>query len=101
MLSPYVRTGGRAGRGAEAQKEATGLLRSDDSRPDFLCLRARALAVQGNMDHAVTHLQQALRRDPDNSECKSQFKALRRLQRSKQEGNEHFKSQVCTVLCTQ
>ena len=75
------------GRGKEAEEEATALLRADSTRPDFLCIRARALAVEGNIASAVKHLQQALRRDPDNAACKTLFKHLRKLQRSKEEGN--------------
>lgn len=61
------------------------LLRAD--RGPSVC----ACAPQANLSLAKKHLQEALRSDPDNSELQQLFKAVRQVERLKEEGNQAFR----------
>ncbi|KAF1986816.1 TPR-like protein [Aulographum hederae CBS 113979] len=76
----------------DAQNVAMSLLRTNNQDPEALVLRGRALYAQGDNDKAVQHFRQALNCDPDYKEAVRYLRMVQRLQRMKDEGNDHFKS---------
>lgn len=64
--------------------------REDDSK--ILIKRAYLFYLQDNFQQAIKHLQQLLRGDPDNEECKEMLKKIKKLDKLKSEGNDAFKS---------
>lgn len=61
----------------------------DDSK--ILYKRSYLFYLQDNFQQAIKHLQQLLRGDPDNEECKEMLKKIKKLDKFKSEGNEAFK----------
>lgn len=47
--------------------------------------------AQGNFASAIAHLQQALRKDPDDQESQHLIRHLRKVERGKKAGNDAFK----------
>ncbi|KAM0720503.1 hypothetical protein Q7P37_004639 [Cladosporium fusiforme] len=76
----------------DAQNVAMGMLRSNSADPDALVLRGRALYAQGENDKAIQHFRQALACDPDFKDAVKYLRMVQKLDRTKEEGNSHFKS---------
>ncbi|KAF2680294.1 TPR-like protein [Lentithecium fluviatile CBS 122367] len=76
----------------EAQNIAMNLLRSNNQDPDALVLRGRALYAQGENDKAITHFRQAHNCDPDYKEAVTYLRMVTKLEKTKKDGNDAFKS---------
>lgn len=76
----------------DAQNVAMGMLRSNSADPDALVLRGRALYAQGENDKAIQHFRQALACDPDFKDAVKYLRMVQKLDRTKEEGNGHFKA---------
>jgi DnaJ family protein C protein 7 len=75
----------------EAMVLSTNLLKESGGGSNKLVqLRSKILYEQGNFPSAIKHLQQVLTNDPDNSECASLIKLVRKMERRKGEGNDAF-----------
>lgn len=77
---------------AAAYAITTDMLRKNASNSDALYWRAQALYFQGDFEKAVKHMQQVMRRDPDNAKCQKVIKQMRKLEKTKARGNQLFKS---------
>jgi len=75
-----------------ALSTVTNLMRWHKQNTEVMELRAIALFRNGNSDSAIKHLQQILRKDPDNKEVKKLFKFFKLIGKVKKAGNEAFKS---------
>jgi len=75
-----------------AQNLAMDLLRLNSADPEALVLRGRALYAQGENEKAIQHFRQALSCDPDFKEAVKYLRMVQKLDRMKEEGNNHFKS---------
>jgi len=75
----------------EAQNIAMSLLRNNSADPEALVLRGRALYASGENEKAITHFRQALNCDPDFKDAVTYLRMVQKLDRMKEEGNEHFK----------
>jgi DnaJ family protein C protein 7 len=76
----------------DAQNVAMGMLRSNNADPDALVLRGRALYAQGENATAIQHFRQALNCDPDFKDAVKYLRMVQKLDRTKEEGNAHFKA---------
>lgn len=80
------------GRCAEAESLVVSLLREQQT-PEALVLRARLILQNGaDVDAAIAHFRQALQLDPDNSDARTLFKAVRSMDTAKTTGNEAYKA---------
>ncbi|KAK5109160.1 hypothetical protein LTR62_007245 [Meristemomyces frigidus] len=75
-----------------AQNLAMDLLRTNSADPEALVLRGRALYTQGENDKAIQHFRQALNCDPDFKDAVKYLRMVQKLDRMKDEGNNHFKA---------
>lgn len=75
-----------------AQNIAMDLLRNNSADPEALVLRGRSLYGQGENDKAIQHFRQALNCDPDFKDAVKYLRMVQKLDRTKEEGNSHFKS---------
>merc|ERR1712228_170043 len=75
-----------------ALSNATNLMRWHKQNVEVMELRAITLFRNGNIDSGIKHLQQILRKDPDNKEVKKLFKFFKSVGKVKKAGNEAFKS---------
>jgi len=75
-----------------ALSTATNVLRWNKDNIEVTKLRAIALFRNGQTDSAIKHLQQILRKDPDNKECRTMFKLFKSIGRAKDAGNRAFKA---------
>jgi DnaJ family protein C protein 7 len=80
-----------AGRFQEANSLTTAMLPDHGRSPAFLHLRGKVLYLMGNFASAARHFQEALRQDPDYKPAQTDLRRLRRMERSKEKGNEAFK----------
>jgi len=76
----------------EAQNVALSLLRANRSDPEALVLRGRSLYAQGENEKAVQHFKQAHEIDPDYKDAVKYLRLVQKLERMKEEGNQHFKA---------
>jgi DnaJ family protein C protein 7 len=76
----------------DAQNVAMGLLRANNTDPEALVLRGRALYAQGENEKAMQHFRQALPCDPDFKDAVKYLRMVQKLDRMKEEGNTHFKA---------
>lgn len=76
----------------DAQNVAMSLLRSNQSDPEALVLRGRALYAQGDNEKAIKHFRQALNCDPDFRDAVKYLRMVQKLDRMKEEGNKEYKS---------
>ena len=76
----------------DAQNVAMSLLRQNNRDPDALVLRGRVLYAQGENEKALQHFRQALSCDPDFKDAVKYLRMVQKLDRTKEEGNQHFKS---------
>lgn len=76
----------------DAQNVAMSLLRANNADPEALVLRGRALYAQGENDKALQHFRQAISCDPDYKDAVKYLRMVQKLDRTKEEGNGHFKS---------
>ncbi|KAK4507614.1 hypothetical protein PRZ48_001349 [Zasmidium cellare] len=76
----------------DAQNVAMSLLRQNSADPDALVLRGRALYAQGENDKAIQHFRQAISCDPDYKDAVKYLRMVQKLDKTKEEGNNHFKS---------
>lgn len=76
----------------DAQSCAMNLLRANQSDPEALVLRGRALYAQGDNDKAISHFRQALNCDPDFRDAVKYLRLVQKLDRMKAEGNAEYKA---------
>lgn len=76
----------------DAQNVAMSLLRQNNADPDALVIRGRALYAQGENEKAIQHFRSALSCDPDFKDAAKYLKMVKKLDKTKEEGNAHFKS---------
>lgn len=76
----------------EAQNVAMSLLRRNNTDPEALVLRGRALYGQGDNEKALQHFRQALNCDPDFKDAVKYLRMVQKLDRMKEEGNAAFKA---------
>jgi predicted Zn-dependent protease len=57
-----------AGKYEQAYSMTQGMMRQSPNSPALLSLRARTLYMMGNVEHAIKHLAEAARQDPDNKD---------------------------------
>ncbi|KAH0367597.1 TPR-like protein, partial [Aureobasidium melanogenum] len=76
----------------DAQNIAMSLLRNNSADPEALVLRGRALYAQGENDKALQHFRQAISCDPDFKDAVKYLRMVQKLDRTKEEGNNYFKS---------
>lgn len=76
----------------DAQNVAMSLLRQNNADPDALVIRGRALYAQGENDKAIQHFRQAISCDPDFKDAVKYLRMVQKLDKTKEEGNTHFKS---------
>eukprot|EP00658_Telonema_sp_P-2_P019912 TRINITY_DN1782_c0_g2_i2.p1 TRINITY_DN1782_c0_g2~~TRINITY_DN1782_c0_g2_i2.p1 ORF type:complete len:471 (+),score=118.40 TRINITY_DN1782_c0_g2_i2:41-1414(+) len=69
------------GNGSQTQRLTLQLIRENPDDVDAYTLRGMALYLCDNVDQAVKHLQEALRRDPEHKLAMRQLKTVRGLQR--------------------
>ncbi|KAI6788159.1 TPR-like protein [Hortaea werneckii] len=74
-----------------AQNVAMDLLRQNSADPEALVLRGRSLYGQGENEKAIQHFRQALSCDPDFKDAIKYLRMVQKLDRTKEEGNSHFK----------
>ncbi|KAK5685123.1 hypothetical protein LTS10_003199 [Elasticomyces elasticus] len=74
-----------------AQNIAMDLLRNNNQDPEALVLRGRALYGLGENEKAIQHFRQALQCDPDFKDAVKYLRMVQKLDRMKEEGNNHFK----------
>jgi DnaJ family protein C protein 7 len=58
--------------------------------PEMLRLRGTVFYYTGSVDLAVRHFQQILQLDPDNRKAGRVYKKIRKFERLKKQGNDHF-----------
>lgn len=87
----YLKMGGVNSLG-EAQNVAMSLLRYNNSDPEALVLRGRALYAQGENDKAIQHFRKALSGDPDYRDAIKYLRIVQKLDRMKDEGNTDYKA---------
>eukprot|EP01084_Bolivina_argentea_P030170 55952_1 len=83
-----------------ALSNATNLLRWNKDNNRVTELRAIALFRNGNSDSAIKHLQQILRKDPDNKSIKQLFKLFKKIGRAKEAANKAFKASDLDIAVT-
>eukprot|EP00485_Elphidium_margaritaceum_P001604 CAMPEP_0202688652 /NCGR_PEP_ID=MMETSP1385-20130828/4130_1 /ASSEMBLY_ACC=CAM_ASM_000861 /TAXON_ID=933848 /ORGANISM="Elphidium margaritaceum" /LENGTH=571 /DNA_ID=CAMNT_0049343671 /DNA_START=47 /DNA_END=1762 /DNA_ORIENTATION=+ len=83
-----------------ALSAATNTLRFNKDNIQVTKLRAIALFRNGSTDSAIKHLQQILRKDPDNKEIKKLFKLFKSIGRAKVAANDAFKSNDLALALT-
>jgi len=76
----------------QALSAATNVLRWNKDSAEVMQLRAIALVRNGNSDSAIKHLQQVLRKDPDNKDARRLFKHFKAMDKAKKAGNNAFKA---------
>lgn len=76
----------------DAQNVAMSLLRSNSADPEALVLRGRALYAQGENEKALQHFRQAISCDPDYKDAVKYLRMVQKLDKMKEEGNNHFKA---------
>lgn len=76
----------------DAQNVAMSLLRANNADPEALVLRGRAMYAQGENDKAIQHFRQAISCDPDYKDAVKYLRVVQKLDRTKEEGNAHFKA---------
>lgn len=76
----------------DASSLALNLLRDSPTNPELLLLRGKVLYHQGSNAQAITHLQEALRCDPDFKPARAFIKEIRSIDAKKEEGNVAFKA---------
>eukprot|EP00484_Ammonia_sp_Unknown_P002438 CAMPEP_0197075074 /NCGR_PEP_ID=MMETSP1384-20130603/211426_1 /TAXON_ID=29189 /ORGANISM="Ammonia sp." /LENGTH=589 /DNA_ID=CAMNT_0042513917 /DNA_START=88 /DNA_END=1857 /DNA_ORIENTATION=+ len=74
-----------------ALSTATNVLRWNKDNNEVMRLRAVALFRNGSTDSAIKHLQQILRKDPDNKSVKQMYKIFKSIGRAKDAANQAFK----------
>ncbi|KAK3753326.1 hypothetical protein QZH41_015276 [Actinostola sp. cb2023] len=77
---------------ADAEHEATEMLRKDPTNTDAIYVRGLCLYYQDNVEKAYQHFTQVMRRDPDNKKARIAYKKAKSLHAKKQEGNDAFGS---------
>lgn len=75
----------------DAQNVAMSLLRQNSADPEALVLRGRALYGVGENEKAIQHFRQAISCDPDFKDAVKWLRLVQKLDRTKTEGNDHFK----------
>jgi DnaJ family protein C protein 7 len=75
----------------DAQNVAMSLLRQNQADPEALVLRGRALYGQGENEKAIQHFRQAIACDPDFKDAVKYLRMVQKLDKTKEEGNNHFK----------
>jgi DnaJ homolog subfamily C member 7 len=76
----------------EVLKESAAILRGENAqRPDILYVRAMAMYQMQDIERAVKIWSEVLKMDPDFEQAKVAFKAAKKLERTKEEGNTHFR----------
>lgn len=75
----------------DAQNVAMSLLRQNSADPEALVLRGRALYGQGENEKAIQHFRQAISCDPDFKDAVKYLRMVQKLDKAKEEGNNHFK----------
>ena len=83
---------GNANSLGEVQSIAMQLLRQNNSDPEALVLRGRALYAQGDNEKAQQHFRQALSCDPDFKDAIKYLRMVKKLEQLKQDGNTAFKA---------
>lgn len=76
----------------DAQNVAMSLLRANNADPEALVLRGRAMYAQGENEKAIQHFRQAISCDPDYKDAVKYLRVVQKLDKTKEEGNGHFKS---------
>jgi DnaJ homolog subfamily C member 7 len=77
----------------DAANIAMSLLRQNDKDPEALVLRGRALYAQGNNTEAIKYFRRAIDLDPDFKAAVKWLRTVQKLDRMKEEGNQHYKAQ--------
>eukprot|EP01130_Rhizamoeba_saxonica_P005409 TRINITY_DN2165_c0_g1_i1.p1 TRINITY_DN2165_c0_g1~~TRINITY_DN2165_c0_g1_i1.p1 ORF type:complete len:425 (-),score=112.42 TRINITY_DN2165_c0_g1_i1:123-1397(-) len=77
---------------SQASVVVSGILSTNSYNSEALTLRASLMYYMGHLPQAKNLLSQILRRDPDNKEAFTLFKRIKRIESTKEEGNEAFKS---------
>ena len=75
----------------EAYALTTSLLRNDAKDPKALFWRAKAQYYRGEFEKAIQVMKNIMRMDPDNKECMTEIRKMRKLEKMKTEGNDCFK----------
>ena len=76
----------------EAHNLSNSLLRqSGNNDSELLLARANVLYYRGDMENALKHLQQIMRNDPDNSNCRSMLKRVRGIDELKRGGDDLYR----------
>lgn len=57
---------------------------------ELLLVRARCLYAMGDLDNSLKHLQQIMKRDPENSDGRTLLRSVRAMLEKKEEGNKSF-----------
>lgn len=74
-----------------AQKIAHDVLRLNPKNVEALVLRGKVMYYSGENAKAITHFQEALKLDPDCTTAKTLFKQVRKLENTKNQGNDLFR----------
>lgn len=80
------------GRYQEAQEIANTILHLDKANADAIYVRGICLYYEDNIDSAFNHFQQVLRLAPDHNKALSIYKKSKELKKTKEAGNEAYKS---------
>ncbi|KCV68888.1 hypothetical protein H696_04305 [Fonticula alba] len=75
----------------EAQTLVTNMIREDPGNPDLYFKKGLLTAHEGDADKAISFYQEALRMDPDHARSRTALRALRDLQKLRNEGNAAYK----------
>ena len=70
------------------------ILKSQNDNLDALYLRGTAFLYLGQLEAAINHLREALKFDPDNSKCKSEFKRIKKLERTMKDAESNMQNKL-------
>ena len=76
-----------------------GLAKRVGQTPQLLTLRGECLLYTGSATAARSHLQKALREDPDNNRAQVLYKRLRKLEAAKEAANDLYKKGKYVDAC--
>jgi DnaJ family protein C protein 7 len=83
-----------SGKTEDAYNLSNSMMRSASGASDLelLQLRAKILCHMGDVENAVRHLQQAMRADPDNANCRAFYKYTKEMDETKKAGDDAYRA---------
>lgn len=79
-------------RSQSALRLANALYKKDNRNDDYVVLRGKAFYYTGNVPLGMEHFKQILRNDPDHKGAREIYQKVKKLEKTKKQGNEFFKA---------